>query len=118
MRTSRLRLNFAGHAGRIVVGGVQQALVLLQIDAEDHQRAVAENGARAAQEGAGLVRLEIADASSPGKKPTFGMSLTSARQLERRGEVGRHRMHREGGKILAQRVACALRKSPEISTGT
>ena len=56
-----------GDAGRIVIGVVQHALVLFEIGADDHLRALAQDLAGAAQEGAGLMRLEIADASSPGR---------------------------------------------------
>ena len=50
-----------GDAGGIVIGVVEHALVLFEIDADDHLRAVAKNVAGAAQEGASLMRLEIAE---------------------------------------------------------
>src|SRR5215213_4473164 len=53
-----------GDAGGVVIGVVKHPLVLLEIDADDHLRALAQNVAGAAQEGARFVRLEIAERRS------------------------------------------------------
>src|ERR1019366_3172822 len=50
-----------GDARGIVIGVVQHALVLLEIDADHHPRAVPQNAAGAAQKGAGFMRLEISE---------------------------------------------------------
>src|ERR1700752_867259 len=55
-----IEIEFCGDAGGIVIGVVERALVLFQIDADDHLRAGPEDLARAEQKGVGLLRLEIA----------------------------------------------------------
>jgi hypothetical protein len=76
-------LKRAGDAGRIVVGVVQHALVFSRSTPTIMVRAFAENIARAAQEGLGLVRLEIADASSPGRSRPSASPDYPAAKLER-----------------------------------
>ncbi len=88
---------------------MKSALVLLEIDADDQCCAFAENFARAAQEGACLVRIEIADGRAR-KEADFRHVLDFGRQLERFGEIGRHRIDREVGKILAQGAGLSVEK--------
>ena len=94
MRASRLRLNVGGDAGGVVVGGVEDARVLHQVDADDQVGAAAEHAAGVAQERAGLVRLEIADGRS-GKETGMRHSGDRRRQRERLREVGLDRQHLE-----------------------
>ena len=62
-----------------------------------------ENLAGAAQEGAGLVRLEIAERRAR-EKSDLRHRRDGVGQRERRGEIRRHRIDVERGEILAQRV--------------
>src|SRR5437868_5738299 len=50
-----------GDAGGIVIGRMQHAFVLDQVDPDDEPRGGSENARGAAQESVRLVRLEIAD---------------------------------------------------------
>src|SRR5579864_277780 len=55
-----IEIETRGDAGGVVIGVVECPLVLLEIDADHHAGAFAQNGARALEEFAGLARLEIA----------------------------------------------------------
>src|SRR4029079_7432695 len=98
-----VEIELRGDAGSIVIGVVKYALVLFEIDTDDHLRAFAQNLPRAAQERARLVRLEIAERRSR-KEPDLGHPFDLGGQGERRGEVGGNRINGEIGKILAQGV--------------
>src|SRR5690242_21470057 len=56
-----VEIEAGGDAGRIVIGPVEHALVLLQVGADDHVRSRAQDLRCAPQEAAGFVRFEIAD---------------------------------------------------------
>lgn len=71
-----------GHAGRIVIGIEQHALVLFEVGADDHLRAAAEDGAGAPQEGLRLVRLEIANGRAR-EEADLGHGGDGVRQFER-----------------------------------
>ena len=90
-----------GDAGGIVIGVIQHALVLFEVDADDHLRAFAEDLAGAAQEGAGFMRLEIAERRSR-EEADLRHVCDRGRQGERRGEIRGHRIDVEAGEILAQ----------------
>ena len=55
-----IEIEACGNASGVVISVIQDAFVLFEVDADDHLRAFAQDLARAAQEGAGLVRFEIA----------------------------------------------------------
>ncbi len=57
----QIEIELRGDALRVVVGLLQDLRVLHQIDADDEDRAVAEDAAGVAQERRRLVRLEVAD---------------------------------------------------------
>ena len=88
-----------GNARFIVIGLVQHAFVLFEIDANDHTGIMAQNIARAAQECAGFMRLEISERRS-WKKPDLWHCSDRLRQRERRGKIRRNRIDGETGKVL------------------
>ena len=104
-----IEIEARGDAGGIVVGVVENALVLLEVDADDHLRAAAQNVARGAQEGGRFMRLEIAERRSR-EKPDLRHPGDLGRQCERCGKVGRDRINAEIREILAQRVGLALKE--------
>ena len=61
MRRSRLSVKAAVTPAEVVVGVMQAPRILLEIDAEHHRAAVAQQSAGATQERRGLDRHEIAD---------------------------------------------------------
>ncbi len=96
-----------GDAGRIIVGVVKHALVLFEIGADDHLRALAQDIAGAAQEGAGLMRLEIADGRAR-KEADLRHARDLRRQREWRGEVGGNGIDGKIGEIPAQAVGLRI----------
>ncbi len=99
-----IEIEARGDAGGIVVGLIQHAFVLFEIDADHHLRILSrECRGRCA----GSRRPHAARNSpivDPGKNPTFGIAGDRVRQCERRGEIGRDRIDVETGEILAQGV--------------
>src|SRR5215471_21826844 len=67
----------------VVIGVVEQALVLFEIGADDHLSALSQNVARAAQEAAGFMRLEISDRRSR-KEADLRRTCNLVREPERR----------------------------------
>src|SRR5881275_2968754 len=87
----------------IVIGVVEYALIFFQIDTDDHLRAVTYDAAGATQEGASLVRFEIAKRRAR-EESDLRQAGSGGRKRERRREIRGHWGDREGWKILAQRV--------------
>src|SRR5713226_5698370 len=77
-----VEIEACGDAGLIVVGLIQHALVLFEIDADHHLRALPQDVAGAAQETAGFMRLEISKRRSR-EEPGLRHGADGARQLER-----------------------------------
>ena len=63
----QIEIELGGDALGIVIGAIKNVGRLVQIDADDQHRPGAEDAAGVAQEGARLMRLEIADGRA-GKK--------------------------------------------------
>ncbi len=92
-----------GDTGGIVVGLIQHALVLFEVDADHHLRAFAQDLAGAAQERAGFVRFEISKRRSR-EKSDLRHRPHRVGQGEWRGKIRRDRIDIESGEILAQGV--------------
>ena len=97
----QIEVELRGDAGRVVVRGIQDLRLLLQIDANDQNAGRPENSAGMPQEGVGLVRLEIADRRAR-EKTHMGQARNSCRQVERFGKVRADRQHVQARKIGAQ----------------
>ncbi|OIQ65246.1 hypothetical protein GALL_531990 [mine drainage metagenome] len=98
-----IEIEARGDARGIVIGVIQYALVLLEIDADHHPRASSQDTTGAAQEGASLVRLEISK-RRPRKKSNLGHRADGLGQFERGGEIRRDRVNPQSGEIRAQDV--------------
>src|SRR5581483_7286462 len=66
-------------AGRVVIGIVERALILLEVDADHHASVLAENRAGSPEELAGLAGFEIAERRA-GKKSNLGHRADGVRQ--------------------------------------
>ena len=86
-----------GHARGVVVGRQQRGQVLLQVDADDHRRRLAERGAHPPEERHRLLRPEIADRRS-GKEADPVRAQPVVGQGDRLHEIGVDRHQPEIGK--------------------
>ena len=98
-----------GDAGSIVIGLIQHALVLFEIDADHHLRALPQNVAGAAQETTGFMRLEISKRRA-WEKSDFRHGADGVGQCERGGKVRGDRIDAEAGEILAQGLGLRFQK--------
>src|SRR6266576_1647256 len=96
-----IQIEARGDAGCIVVSLVQHAYVLFEVYADHHLRVSSENVARAAQEAAGFMRLEISKRRSR-EKAHLRHRGDGVGKRKRRGEIRRERVDVERWKILAQ----------------
>ncbi|MNM73856.1 hypothetical protein D3C81_856010 [compost metagenome] len=89
-------------AQRIVVGGHQRGLVLVQVDTDQHAIAAPGHAAQPLQQRQRFHRGEIADARARvEEQPPAAPDV--ARQVERRAQVGAEPQHRDAGMLLLQR---------------
>ncbi len=101
MRASRLRLNFGGDAGGVVIGAIENVGRLDEIDADDEQGSRPEHASGVAQELRRLMRLEIADGRA-GEEADPPHAGDRRRQLGGFGEIGGDRIHGKPRQIAAQ----------------
>ena len=105
----QVEIETRGDAGAVIVGVNEHALVLFEIDADDHPCALSQNIAGAAQESAGFMRLEISQ-RRPREKTDFRHCAYGVGQRERRGEICRDRIDVESRKILSQGICLRFQK--------
>ena len=86
----QIEIEGGGDASRIVIGGDEDPLALLQIDAEEEGAARPEQARGIAEEGARLAVRQIADGRA-GEEAEPGLPPRQRRQRARRGEVGDQR---------------------------
>src|SRR5258708_13128259 len=94
-----------------MIGVIQYALVLLEIDADHHLRAPAQDVAGAAQKSARLMRLEIAERRSR-EEADLWHARDRLGQCEWRGKIGGDRKDVERGEIPAQNPGPPLPDTP------
>src|SRR5437016_3466226 len=90
-----------GNARGVVVGRIEDARILYEIDPDDQGRAPAQDASAMAQEGAGFMRLEIADGRA-GEKAGVRQAGHFGRQGERPSDVGRYRDDGKLGRVAAK----------------
>src|SRR5215468_4843869 len=96
-----IEVELRGHALGVVIGGIENADVLDEIDADDEGRTSAQDAAGITQERNRNMRLEIADRRAR-EEPGPCQTHYRARQPEWQGNVGRHRQDPQAWIVMLQ----------------